>query len=378
MIVAGVMSGTSLDGIDVAIVDIRPQRGSLKISPLAFRSEPYPKPVREALLAVSNALTHTATIARLHFLLGELYAGAVRKAARRHQPELIGLHGQTIFHEGSPVEYLGHRVRSTLQIGEAAVVAERTGIQTVSNFRERDLAAGGQGAPLVPYVDYLLFGDRRIGRFALNIGGIANITAIPAAAKPDQIVAFDTGPGNMIADALVRHLSAGRETYDRGGAIARRGKIHEGLLASMLGDPYFTVKPPKSTGRERFGAEFVSGLLATGIPVEDLIATATEFTARSIALGISQAAALFPKAKFRELIASGGGVHNRVLLRRLRALLADLRVTTTAEFGIDPDAKEAVAFAVLAYEHIRGRSANLPSATGARRSVVLGKRSPAS
>ena len=364
MIVAGVMSGTSLDGIDVAIVDIRGKR----IRPLGFASTPYPKAVREALLGVSNAMTHTATIARLHFLLGELYADAVKLASRRHTIELIGMHGQTIFHEGAPVEYLGHRVASTLQIGEAAVVAERTGIRTISNFRERDMAAGGQGAPLVPYVDYLLFRHATRGRVALNIGGIANITVLRAGAKPADVIAFDTGPGNMVMDALMTHHTGGRQRFDRGGAIARGGTVHARLLEAMLSDPYFTVKPPKSTGRERFGSEFVNGLIATGIALPDLIATATEFTARSIALAI-------PK-RTQEVIAAGGGVHNLQIMRRLGELLPGIDVKTTAEFGVDPDAKEAIAFAVLAYEHARGRAGNLPRATGARRAVMLGKSSP--
>jgi len=364
MIVAGVMSGTSLDGIDVAIVDIQGNQ----IRPLAFHSTPYPKAVREALLGVSNAMTHTASIARLHFLLGELYADAVKKASRRHKPALIGMHGQTIFHEGSPVEYLGRRVASTLQIGEAAVVTEHTGVHTISNFRERDIAAGGQGAPLVPYIDYLLFRHARRGRVALNIGGIANITMIPAGAKPEDVIAFDTGPGNMVIDALVAQHTGGKQRYDRNGSIARRGKLHEKLLEAMMSDPYLNRKPPKTTGREQFGQQFVSGLLATGVALPDLIATATEFTARSIARAISKGIC--------ELIVAGGGVHNRQVMRRLRELLPGIDVISSADFGIDPDAKEAIAFAVLAYEFVRGRPGNLPSATGARRSVILGKSSP--
>ena len=366
MIVAGVMSGTSLDGIDVAIVDIRGKR----IRPLAFHSMPYPKAVRAALLAISDAMTHTATIARLHFLLGELYADAVKRASRRRKPELIGLHGQTIFHEGSPVEYLGRRVASTLQIGEAAVVAERTGLRTISNFRERDIAAGGQGAPLVPYVDYLLFRHARRRRVALNIGGIANITVIPARAKPENVIAFDTGPGNMVIDALVAHHTNGRRHYDRNGSVARRGNVHTRLLKAMLSDPYLDRKPPKTTGREQFGQQFVSGLLATGIPLPDLIATATEFTVQSIASAILH-------AKPQEVIVSGGGVHNLQIMRRLGELLPGIDVMSSREFGIDPDAKEAIAFAVLAYEFARGRPGNLPKATGARRAVPLGKSSPA-
>jgi anhydro-N-acetylmuramic acid kinase len=280
---------------------------------------------------------------------------------------LCGLHGQTIFHEGQPVEYLGLRVASTLQIGEAAVVAERTGIRTISNFRERDMAAGGRGAPLVPYVDYLLFRHRRIGRIALNIGGIANITVIPAAATPEQVIAFDTGPGNMVVDALVSHKTQGRQRYDRDGRIAKSAKIHAKMLEAMLGDPYFALAAPKSAGREQFGHEFSSGLIATGIPIDDLIATATEFTGQSIANAIA------PFRTATELIASGGGVHNRQIMRRLRELLPHLAVTTTETHGIDPDAKEAIAFAVLAHAHVEHRSANVPSATGARRSVILGK-----
>jgi anhydro-N-acetylmuramic acid kinase len=368
MRVAGLMSGTSLDGINIAIVDVIRK----KITPIAFHSIPYPKPVREALLSVSNNITHTATISRLNFLLGALYADAIQETARRKRIpirsiHLIGLHGQTIFHEGQPVEYLGMQVASTLQIGEAAVVAERTGLRTISNFRERDMAAGGKGAPLVPYVDYLLFRHRRINRVALNIGGIANITVIPAAAKPTDIIAFDTGPGNMIIDALVSHKTKGRQRYDRDGRIARASKIHTRMLEAMLSNPYFALDPPKTAGREQFGHEFSSGLIATGISIDDLIATATEFTAQSIAKAIP---------KTQELIASGGGIHNRQIMRRLRELLPAVMISTTAAHGIDPDAKEAIAFAVLAHEHVQSRPANIPTATGARHATILGKSSP--
>ncbi len=377
MRVAGIMSGTSLDGIDVAIVEIR----SKKIEPLAYHSIPYPKTVREAILGVSNTLTHTSAIARLHFLLGELYAEAVQTTCRRKRIPLrsialCGLHGQTIFHEGAPVRYLGRRVASTLQIGDPSVLAERTGLHVVSNFRERDIAAGGQGAPLVPLADYLLFRHPRIGRVALNLGGIANITVIPARASRDQILAFDTGPGNMVIDALVSRMTDGRQTFDRGGRIASRAKVHERLLASMLADPYFKLRPPKTTGREQFGQEFSSGLIATGLPLTVLIATATEFTARSVAAAIADHA-----KGAREVIASGGGVHNRWLMRRLRELLSEIdlpeiHLRSSADYGVDPDAKEAVAFAVLAHEFAKNRPGNLPSATGARRCVVLGRSTP--
>jgi anhydro-N-acetylmuramic acid kinase len=371
------MSGTSLDGIDVAIVDISRKRAGVRVKPVAFHSTHYPKLVREALLAVSNSMTHTATIARLNFVLGELYASAICETCKRRRVSidsivLVGMHGQTIFHEAEPIEYLGHRISSTMQIGEAAIVAERTGLWTISNFRERDMAAGGKGAPLVPKVDYLLFRHKTIGRIALNIGGIANVSVLPAACEPEDVIAFDTGPGNMIVDALVSHHTQGRQNYDRGGRLARQGKIHSRMLASMLSDPYFALDPPKACGREQFGREFANGLIATGIAVPDLIATATELTAQSIAGAILQ------QDGIREVIASGGGVHNRQIMRRLRELLPDLKVTTTADHGIDPDAKEAIAFAILAYEFVHRRPGNLPSATGARHAALLGKDSPAS
>jgi anhydro-N-acetylmuramic acid kinase len=373
MRVCGIMSGTSLDGIDVAIVDIRGR----KIEPIAVHSVPYPKAVREAILGVSNTMTHSASISRLHVLLGELCAEAVRATCRLKRIPLdsialCGMHGQTIFHEGAPVNFLGRFVASTFQIGDPAVVAERTGLRTISNFRERDIAAGGQGAPLVPYVDYLLFRHARIGRGALNIGGIANITVLPAGAAREDVIAFDTGPGNMIIDALVYRLTKGEQNCDRDGRIARRAKIHTRLLAAMLSDPYFTLPPPKTTGREQFGGEFINGLIAIGIPIEDLIATATEFSARSIAAAISNYA-----DRVKEVIASGGGVRNRWLMRRLRELLPGFDLRTSADFGIDPDAKEAIAFAVLAHEFAKGRPGNLPSATGARRTVLLGRDTPA-
>ena len=376
MRVAGIMSGTSLDGIDVAIVDIRGK----KIEPVAFHTVPYPKTVRQAILGVSNTLTHTSAIARLHFLLGELYAEAVRETCRRrriplHSIALCGLHGQTIFHEGAPVNFLGRRVASTLQIGDAAIVAERTGLRTISNFRERDIAAGGRGAPLVPLADFLLFRHGRIGRVALNLGGIANITIIPAGASRDDVLAFDTGPGNMVIDALVARMTEGRQTYDRAGRIARSAQVHDRMLASTLADPYFKLRPPKTTGREQFGQEFASGLIATGLPLDVLIATATEFTARSVALAISVHAD-FATPPAPEVIASGGGVHNRWLMRRLRELLPGFSLGTSADHGIDPDAKEAIAFALLAHEFARNRPGNLPSATGARRAVLLGRGTP--
>jgi len=342
--VAGLISGTSADGIDVAVVDIADQ-----VQVVAAKTIPYPREVRTAILSVSDA----ASISRLNFLLGELFAEAVCQCGVPLESiELIGSHGQTIFHEGEPVDYLGRKIASTMQIGEGAVIAARTGIETIIDFRTADIAAGGKGAPLVPFLDYQLFRHSQFARIALNIGGIANITVIPANAQPEQIVAFDTGPGNMVIDALA-------PPFDRDGERARAARVNGTLLERLLADPYYQREPPKSCGREQYGAEYVQ---STGIDV----ATATELTARTIALAIAR----YPAT--HEVIASGGGVHNLFLMERLRALLKP-RLTTSAEFGIDVDAKEAVLFALLAYQtHLR-RSGNLPSATGACKPMVLGK-----
>lgn len=368
MIVAGIMSGTSLDGIDVAIVNIQKS----KVETLAFRSAPYSKAVRETLLSVSNTATHTATISRLNFLLGELYAEAVIETARHaniklDSIKLIGMHGQTIYHEGAPAKFLSRSIASTFQIGEAAVVAERTGIRVISNFRERDVAAGGQGAPLVPLVDELLFRHRRETRVALNIGGIANMTLLPPKSSVDPVIAFDIGPGNMVIDALIEVHTNGKQHFDRNGRIAAGAAPDRQLLAQLMFDRT-CANLPRSLGREQYGREFVARLIDTKIPLPVLIATATEFTAAAITQQIHGAS---------EVIASGGGIHNRHLMRRLADLLPRVKISTTADYGIDPDAKEAIAFAILAHEHVHGRAANLPSATGARRTVILGKSTPA-
>jgi len=359
MVVAGIMSGTSLDGIDVALVDVRGRGFAVK----GYWTVPYPAKVRQAILRASSA----AEIARLHFLLGELYAKAVEKGKVR--PDLVACHGQTIHHEGDPVPYLGHKVSSTFQIGEAAIIAERLGVPVVSDFRPRDVAAGGRGAPLVPFVDYLLFRHRRRGRVALNIGGIANITAIPPASTPDQIIAFDTGPGNMVIDALASEHTRGKLQYDKGGRLAARGRIDKALLGELLSEPYYRRRPPKTAGREQYGREFVERLLATKLPLPDLIATATALTAAAVALAIDR----FVPMPVDELIVSGGGARNPEIMKPLAALLPGTAVATSSDFGIDADAKEAIAFALLGYETWRGRPSNLPSATGARHPVILGK-----
>ena len=365
MRIAGIMSGTSLDGIDVAIIDFADGR----VQTLGHATTPYPTEVRARILAVSNADCHTREISRLGYVLAELYAAAVRETCSGAGIALeslaaVGCHGQTVYHEGFGVG------ANTLQLGEPAVIAERLGVTVVSNFRARDVAAGGSGAPLVPYVDQLLFASADSVRVALNIGGIANITVL-APGRP--VIAFDTGPGNMVIDQLMEVYSKGRERFDRGGAIGASGRVDEGLLSEWMRDPYFSMTPPKTAGREQYGGAFVKLALATGISLEDLIATATAFTAASIAEAIRTQA-----EGVRTVIAAGGGVHNAFLMGRLAAELGNtVTLETTVAYGIDPDAKEAIAFAILAHETLQGRPGNLPSATGARRAVVLGSVTPA-
>lgn len=349
MIVAGIMSGTSLDGIDVAIVDMP----SAKL--VDFRSRAYPAALRARLLAVSNADCHTREIARLHFELAELYAKAIPRRV-----DLIGCHGQTIYHEGR---------RATLQIGDGSVLAARTGAPVVCDFRPADIAAGGEGAPLVPFVDYRFFRHPRRTRVALNIGGIANISIIPAGARLDDVIAMDTGPGNMVMDALAAHATNGRLRYDRDGRMAARGHVNRPLLNHLMRAPFYRRRPPKSAGREEYGAEFVARLLATGLPTNGLLATAAALTAATIAQAIQR----FSPTPVHDLIASGGGARNPFLMAQLAAFLPGVRMATSSEFGLDAHAKEAIAFALLAYETWRKRPSNVPTATGARYAAVLGK-----
>ena len=376
MLVAGVMSGTSVDGIDVALVDIEGSGVDQTVTPKAFYSLPYDEEVRRAVLGVSNRETHTSQISQLHFLLGELYGEAVVEACSLSdipldRLELVGCHGQTIYHQPTASHIVGREVASTLQIGEAACIAERTGTPVVADFRPADMAAGGQGAPLVPYVDYLLYRHATLGRVTLNIGGIANVTAIPAGGASEDVLAFDTGPGNMIMDALADRFSEGAERYDRDGDLAASGTADGGLLDRLMAAEYFQEPPPKTTGREAFGEEYVDSLTQEGLSPADLMATANALTATTIADALKRF--VDPKMKVDELIASGGGIHNRDLMRRLGVLLPDVALRTSDELGINGDAKEAIAFAVLAYETFHRRPTNLPSATGARHPCILGK-----
>ena len=412
MTVAGVMSGTSADGINVAIVRIEPKssgfhatsrhdagmsgRGRQLYTIVGHAEYPYQKKVRAAVLSAMNApQVSVAELARLNFLLGDLYTDAVLRTERRFRVkvDLVGCHGQTLYHQAEPALYLGHRVATTWQTGEAALMAARVGVPVVSDFRPADLAAGGKGAPLVPYLDYLWFRDAHRGRIVQNIGGIGNLTAIPAGAATEDVMAFDTGPGNMVIDAVTERLFG--RPFDRGGKIAASGEVIESVVASTLRRRFFRREPPKTAGREEFGREFVADfLLACGrARKQDVVATATALTTRSIADALRRFVIPNPASRkrsekwgtsstggpntssYREMIVSGGGAQNATLMTMLAELLAPMGIVTrfSDEFGLPSTAKEAVAFAVLACETWHRRPSNVPSATGAKHAAVLGK-----
>lgn len=387
MRVVGLMSGTSLDGIDACVVELGRSLSRVSINLLFFRTYPFAGETVRMILEASDAHTGTVDkVARLNFYLGELFAQAALTAIKsaRLQPgdiDFIGSHGQTIHHLPRPVKMGKYKVRATMQIGEPAVIAERTGITTIADFRPADIAAGGEGAPLVPYVDYLLFRHPKRTRFLVNIGGIANATLLPEATDdPLQVQASDIGPGNMVIDELVCRMTNFKEQYDRDGRYAAKGKVNKKLLTGLLKNRFFKEPPPKSTGREIFGAGYVDSILArhpakNKKSFQDLIATATALTAQGIVRHYERFYA--KKNPADEVIVSGGGAKNIVLMRELADRFHPMAVAASDEYGIPALAKEAIAFAVLARETINGRPGNLPGATGAGKRVVLGKIVPA-
>jgi anhydro-N-acetylmuramic acid kinase len=387
LVVAGVMSGTSADGVDVAVCRISAPRveGDVpRVKVLGHVGFEYSKAVRGAVLRVMEGeAVPAAEMSRLHWRLGEVYAECVEKAVERFGVKvgLVGCHGQTVHHEAVAKRVLGGAVRSTWQMGEASVIAERLRVPVVSDFRPADLAAGGQGAPLVPMLDYVMFRSAKVSRVLLNLGGIGNLTAIPAGGGLDAVMAFDTGPGNMVIDAcMVRLFGRG---FDRGGAVGRRGVVLKGVVEEVLRERYFSALPPKSCGREEFGAAFVSRFIEAcrkaGASDADVVATATGLTAASVIdayrrfvwAHVGQAA---PLAKV-ELVVAGGGVKNAALMGMLRAGLEPLgvRVREMAALGVEAQAKEAVAFALLAWMTWDRVPGNVVAATGAQRAVILGK-----
>jgi anhydro-N-acetylmuramic acid kinase len=381
MLALGMMSGTSADGIDVALAHISGAPPNLNAKLLAHTSVKFPPALRKAILRIAEQHPITAgALSQLNFRLGELFADAALAACRKfrvspRRVSLIGSHGQTIFHQGKSTNYLGRPVASTLQIGEPAIIAARTGITTVGDFRPADIALGGQGAPLVPYVDYLLYRHSKLGRVSLNLGGIANITVLPRAAKPQQVFAFDTGPANMLIDALVSRFTRGRLRFDKNASLASQGRSLPSLLDDLLRDAYLRMAPPKSTGREYYGHAYLKKLFVLGrryrAKPNDLIRAATIFTALSVVDALNRF--VTPQTKIHQLIVSGGGAHNPLILAQLSAALPGIEVLPSSRLGIPEGAKEAFAFALLAYETFHQRPSNLPSATGARGPVILGK-----
>jgi anhydro-N-acetylmuramic acid kinase len=383
MTVAGIMSGTSADGIDVAFTRITPRSDDPAFPELKLFGHagfPFPPTLRRAVLAAMNAeAIATAELARLNWRLGQAYAEALAAALERNpfRLDLIGCHGQTIYHQATPARYLGRNVACTWQIGEMAMLAEQSGVPVVSNFRPADMVVGGQGAPLVPLLDYVLFRHQARGRVLQNLGGIGNLTALPANTGPSHVVAFDTGPGNMVIDHLMQQLFG--KPFDRGGKTARRGAVIKAVVSARLREPFFQARPPKAAGREQFGSDYVARFLEAcrkaGGSREDTIATATALTAQSVGLAYSNF--LLKKMGHTpvDFIVSGGGARNLMLMQMLREQLEPLGCTvqTSDDLGLPAEAKEAAAFALLAYETWHRRPGNIPSATGAVRPVILGE-----
>jgi anhydro-N-acetylmuramic acid kinase len=382
MLLIGLMSGTSADGVDAALVEIEGEGRGVSLRLVHFVSVPFEPSMRAAVLRLCAPGEGTAQeICALNSALGELFADASLRVAHEAGVELdavaaICSHGQTIWHQPQAVEVGGMVARGTLQIGSPAVIAARTGCKVVSDFRSADMAAGGQGAPLVPYFDWAVLTSETECRAVLNLGGIANLTYLPKAAALDQVLAFDTGPGNMLIDAAIAHYSNGSQTFDRNGEWAARGTWSPELGEELLREPYFPQAPPKSTGRELFGEEYAGRILERAanlrLTPEDTVATLTELTARTIADAVAR---WLPSVD--RVIAGGGGVQNCTLIANLTKQFAPMALSTHEEFGIPSDAKEAMAFALLGYETLHGRPSNVSSATGAGRPVILGSITPA-
>ena len=362
MIAIGLMSGTSLDGIDAARVRVVPRGERYDIALEAFETVPFSNELRDRIIAAMPPhATSALEIAHLHALVGEAFADAAARVATRWT-DYIASHGLTLAHDGD--------AHVTMQIGDPFRIRERFDTTVISDFRSADTAAGGHGAPLVPHVDALLFASEGEPRVALNLGGIANVSVLQAGSP---LIAFDTGPGNMTLDAFIVDRTGGAERFDRDGNYARAGRINEPLLHAMLADRYFAKPPPKTTGRERFGPVFLARYRTEfdALSLPDGAATLTALTIRTVADAIQ----IYARSTAR-LIVGGGGAHNFALLDGLRRALPRIAIVTSDAFGIDPDAREAIAFAVLGYECLRGRAAGVPKVTGARGPRVLGSIAP--
>ena len=372
-LVVGLISGTSMDGIDAALVRVCGSGEDTEVRIEEFICREYSDAARNLLLSPGSL--NVEMVSDLNFLLGQEFSAAVfdllgKAALKTTDVDLVGTHGQTVFHNPPS---LGGTLSSTLQLGEADVICETTGITTVGDFRTRDVAAGGEGAPLIPYVDHLLFSKTGKNVIAQNIGGISNCTLVTG--KLEELLAFDTGPGNSLIDSVARLASGGEKSFDEDGAIAEEGSVKKDLLRKLMKNPYFDIEPPKSTGRELFGEEMVARLFSAternSLFLPDLLRTLVEFTVCSIVSAYERF--VYPCADIEEVILSGGGARNPVMVSRLREKLAPVRLCLSDDYGIPLDAKEAVGFAVLANETVCGNRANVPGVTGARDSTVLGK-----
>jgi anhydro-N-acetylmuramic acid kinase len=374
VIVVGLMSGTSVDGIDAAVAEIGHVGDALHVQLLGYRESPIDEELRRRIHRLFDPRQAGADeICEVNVLLGEAFAAAAATALREAgvQADLIASHGQTVWHEVSP----GH-TRSTLQLGEPSVIAERLGVTTVADFRPRDIAAGGQGAPLASWGDALLFGDPKLSRAVQNIGGIGNVTWVPPGGQWEAMLAFDTGPGNALIDHAAWRLSGGMQRFDVDGAMAAAGHVDDSLLGDLLSDPYFVAQPPKSTGRELFGAQlvdpYIDRALAHGFSANDVVATLTAFTASSIADQYRR----FLPGRPDEVVVGGGGSRNPVLMQLLSELLDPAQLRLHEEFGLPSLGREAVYFALMGFEALHGRANTVPTCTGASHAVVMGKLLP--
>ncbi len=385
--VIGLMSGTSLDGVDAALVRIATDadHAVASVSLVQHSYIPYSSAMRALVASLCSPDTaRIDDLTYMHYGLSEWYAEAVRLVIEEsglapEEIDAICMHGQTVWHAPEPRSFPGPTggilVKGTLQLGSSAILRERTGLPVIADLRAADMAAGGEGAPLAPYIDAILFGSKTEGRIVQNIGGIGNATVLPAEARAADILAFDTGPGNMLMDAVVSAGTGGREGYDPEGSYGAKGKVSEAVVKRLMLDPYFARKPPKSTGREVYGAAFAAAFIeettAAGLSFEDRVATATAFTAGTIAAAYTDF--ILPKTRVASVLVAGGGALNPTLIRMIgERLPAGIRVTTTSEFGVPDQAREAIAFAVMGHESLMGRPGNLPAVTGARSPVVLG------
>ncbi|OME98975.1 anhydro-N-acetylmuramic acid kinase [Paenibacillus sp. FSL H7-0942] len=387
-LVIGLMSGTSLDGTDAALVRIQTDMsGALQqIELVDFVCVPYSNGLRDVLIRLCSPETaRVDELTAAHFGVSEWYAHSVTELIQSagistQQVDMISMHGQTVWHAPVASAFPGPTgasidVVSTLQIGECAVVRERTGLPVIGNLRARDMAAGGEGAPLTPYADALMFRSLTEGRLVQNIGGIGNVTVLPSESSTEGISAFDTGPGNMVMDAIVRQATDGRKHYDPNGSIAAQGKVDQGLVDLCLEDEYFKRLPPKSTGREVYGAAYAVRLMEMAakrsLSLEDTLATATCLTAETIVSAVKDF--ILPKVQISAMLACGGGTSNATLMEMIRQRLPkDIRLERTADYGIPDDAREAIGFALLGHEALMGRTNTLPAVTGAKHAVISG------